>query len=280
MSDATVRYVTLAWGEADAVYGQATMLVLSLLAYAPTPREIVVLTDHPERFEWVRELVRVDTVTASQWRAWSGPAPFSMRQKLEAAAAMLPGSGALALIDADVVVVRPLDTFAAALAAGTRFMHKREFELGSNRRRGNRRLWHELRGRTFGAWRFRSDDAMWNSGVLAVPAADAHLIRDALALYDAMDAAGVRHFATEQLVAGAILGRAGRLAEAREWFTHYWGNKAAFTREIEARLDSARSRQLTPAETAAELRANPIALADEVRLRKWEKLRRWLRAGS
>ena len=44
-------------------------------------------------------------------------------------------------------------------------------------------------------------------------------------LYDAMGAAGVRHFATEQLVEGVVLGRTGRLEPAEAWFAHYWGNR-------------------------------------------------------
>ena len=46
---------------------------------------------------------------------------------------------------------------------------------------------------------FRDDDAMWNSGVLAVPTADRGLLDDAIALYDRLGEAGLRHFATEQL---------------------------------------------------------------------------------
>ena len=47
-----VRYLTLAYGENERVYDQASMLLLSLIAYAPAPRELVVVTDHPERFAW------------------------------------------------------------------------------------------------------------------------------------------------------------------------------------------------------------------------------------
>lgn len=61
-------------------------------------------------------------------------------------------------------------------------MHTREFELGRSRRRGNRELWRALRGRTFAGWQFRPDDAMWNSGVIGVPAPDLALLDEALAL--------------------------------------------------------------------------------------------------
>lgn len=277
---APARYVALAYGEADAVYAQASMLLLSLLAYAPEPRELVVVTDHPERLEWLRDAVRIEPITDVQLERWRGPSPFSMRQKIHVAAAMMPASGTLVCLDADVIATRNLQPFIDEVRAGARFMHRREYELGTSRRRGNRRLWQALEGRSFGSWRFRGDDGMWNSGVVAVPATDAGLIQDALALYDAMAAAGIRHFATEQLVVGLVLERSGRLGEAGQWFTHYWGNKRVFTEEIQRRLRSARERGLSPEGAAAEFRGNPIRLSAEARPGKLQKLKRWLSRGQ
>lgn len=90
-----------------------------------------------------------------------------------------------------------------------------------------------------------------------------------------MAAAGVRHFATEQLVVGLVLGRTGRLREASECIRHYWGNKAQFDRDIATRLDAARRAGLSPIAAAAALRANPVDLPAEVRHGKLEKVRRW-----
>ena len=276
MTSVPVRYATLAYGESDPVYAQAAMLIVSLLAYAPEPAERVVVTDHPGRFDWLRDVVHIETVPTSQLALWTGPAPFSMRQKLEAAAAsLLRADAPLVFLDADVVANKPLDDLAEGLRAGGRYMHKREFELGSNWRRGNLQLWRELEGRTFGAFEFDPKDAMWNSGVLALPAGDQVLLQEALRLYDSLAAAGIRHFATEQLVVGTVLERAGRLREARPWFTHYWGNKRAFTLEIDRRLASIRDRGLTPAAAAREYALDPIGLPAEVRPGKIAKMKRW-----
>ena len=272
-----VRYATLAYGESPAVYAQATMLMVSLVAYAPQPREFVVLTDHPDRFLWVREAVRILSIPASQLQSWAGPVSFSMRQKLGAAAWLSRAHAPLVFVDADVVASGPLDAVADGVRSGTRYMHKREFELGSNTRKGNVRLWRELQARNFGSFQFRQTDAMWNSGVLALPAGDERVLQDALSLYDAMASAGIRHFATEQLVAGAVLDRAGELREARQWFTHYWGNKNNFTREIDRRLASIHERGLTPEAAAREYAADPIRLPAEVRPGRIEKLKRYFR---
>lgn len=271
-----VRYVTIAYGSGEAVYRQASMLLLSLLAHAPAPRELVIVTDHPERFRWFEGVVRPHAVTSEELRSWQGREPFSMRAKPEIARTIAPLAGGLVLLDADTMAAADLAPMTVALAGGALFMHKREFELGSSTRRGNRALWEELRGRTFAGWEFRTDDAMWNSGVIAMGARDRALIADALKLYDALGAAGVRHFATEQLVVGVVLGRTGRLREALPWFTHYWGNKGNYDVEIAARLGDAKRRCLTPLEAAEELRSRPIALPSEARPGKIEKVRRWI----
>lgn len=270
-----IRYATLAYGSAEPVFGQASMLLVSLLAHAPEPRELMVVTDHPERFAWFGDRIVVRQLEPTELESWRGPAPFSMRQKIEAALAVLPAAGALVLLDADTLCTRDLPTLVAALESGALLMHKREFELGASGRRGNRELWAQLRDRAFGRWRFEPTDAMWNSGVIALGAGDAPRMKEALELYDALARGGVRHFATEQLAVGRILARTGRLAEAREWITHYWGNKADFGREITARLADAARAGMTPTDVAEQLRRRPIALPAEARPGKLQKIHRW-----
>jgi hypothetical protein len=273
----TVRYAVLAYGSQDSIHRQASMLVLSLLAHAPQPREIVVITDRPDRYAWFADVLRIRVLVPGELQTWRGEHQFSMRQKILAARQVIPRDGALTLLDADTLAIANLQPLVDALAAGSLFMHKREFDLAASPRAGNRKLWTQLEGKTFDRWQFRAGDAMWNSGVLALPSASAGLLDDALALYDAMAAAGIRHFATEQLVVGLVFSRTGRLRSAEQWFTHYWGNKQSFDAEIARRLDDAHRRHLTPAAAADALRASPIDLPSESRPGRVEKLRRWFR---
>jgi hypothetical protein len=203
-----------------------------------------------------------------------------MRVKLEAIRAAWPRDGAIALIDADVVAKEPLASFHDRLHGGDAFMHKREYDFGRSNRRGNRELWDQVRQRTFGGWQVQAGDAMWNSGVLAAPASDRALFDQMLHFYDALGAAGVRHFAGEQLVEGVVLGRTGRLHPAAQWFTHYWGNKAAYTAAIEARLDEPRAKGQTAQEYAARYPERPIDLPAEVRLTRGQKIARWFVASG
>ena len=275
------RYVTLAYGDAPGVYRQSLMLLLSLVAHAPEPYELVIATDRPECYVWFGTRVEIEFLDAERLAEWRGPNPFSMRQKLELArAATIPGIGAMVLLDADVVATRPLGPLVERLRGGALFMHKHEYVLSESRRSGNRKLWKALRELPAGVGSFREDDAMWNSGVLAVPSQDRPLLDESLDLYDRLGAAGVRHFATEQLVEGVVLGRTGRLQPAGEWFTHYWGNKPGYDAEIASRLADAFIEGLTVKEAAARYRANPIDLPVEVRQTKRQKLARWIGAAS
>jgi hypothetical protein len=117
---------------------------------------------------------------------------------------------------------------------------------------------------------------MWNSGVLAVPTVDRPLLDRSIELYDRLGEAGLRHFATEQLVEGVIFGRTGRLHPAEQWFAHYWGNKPGYDAEIARRLADAFIEGMTVKEAAARYRELPIDLPVERRPGRAEKLGRWI----
>jgi len=260
--------VTLAYGDAAAIYRQSLMLLVSLVAYAPEPSEIVVVTDHPERFVWFGTRIEIDYLDAARLGQWRGPNPFSMRHKLELArASIVSERKEIVLLDADVLARRPLGPFVERLRAGDLFMHKREYVLSETRRVGNKKLWNELKKRGF-----RDDDGMWNSGVLAIPSGDRELLDASLKMYDDLGADGVRHFATEQLVEGVVLGRTGRLKPAEDWFIHYWGNKSGYDAEISKALADAFIDGLSVKEAAARYREHPIDLPPEVRPTPLEKL--------
>jgi hypothetical protein len=256
------------------------MLLLSLVAHAPDPYELVVATDRPECFVWFGTRVEIAYLDEALLTGWRGPDPFSMRQKLALVRTAWPDAGAIVLLDADVLARGPLAGFIERLHGGELFLHKHEYDLGRSARRGNRALWEQVRGRTFGGWEIRDGDAMWNSGVIAAPAADRRLFDDALQLYDALAAAGVRHFATEQLVEAVVLGRTGRLHPAEPWFVHYWGNKMGYDAEIARRLADAFIEGLSVKDAAARLRQAPIELPAEVRPTRVEKIARWIDRGG
>ena len=272
-----VRYLTLACGDSDAVHSQATMLMLSLMAHAPEPRELVIVTDRPQRYDWLQRDVRIQTVCAAQLAEWRGSDPHALRQKLEVARVMMPSAGALVMLDPHTIVHRPLSEMVAGLADGCVYLHRREFQLGYSRRRANMALWNEISTRTFAGWYFRPGDAMWNTSVIGVPAAEAGLIDEAIRLYDAINEAGIRRSNIEQLVLGQVLGRKRRLHAACGWVRYYWHNRKAFDAEIARRLNAAHAVDMRPPHMAMALLRAPIDLPSEVRPRRLEKMAKWIR---
>jgi hypothetical protein len=275
MTDST-RYVTLAYGGSPAVYRQSVMLLVSLVAHAPEPRDLVVATDRPECYVWFGTRVEIEFLDGSRLDRWRGPDPFSMRQKLELLRATWPEHGGIVLLDADVLASRSLEPFVRQLHGGAISMHKQEYVLSRSRRAGDRRLWARVRS-LHSSVAVTADDAMWNSGVIALPASGLPLVERALVLYDEFAAAGLRHFATEQLVESLVFTRTGRLRPAESWFAHYWGNKNGYDAEIARRLSEAFIDGLSVKEAAEAYRQRPIDLPLEVRPTRARKLRRWLR---
>lgn len=272
----STRYVTLAYGSQPAVYRQSVMLLVSLVAFAPEPYELVVATDRPECYVWFGTRVDIQYLDASLLRSWQGPEPFSMRQKLMLLRTAWPESGAIVLVDADVLARADLTPFVEGLRTGALFMHRREYTLGHSRRPGNRRLWRALRKTPLEGYTPSGEDAMWNSGVIAAGAGDRGLVEQAIALYDDMGARGIRHFATEQLVEGLVFGRTGRLRAAEPWFVHYWGNRAGYDTEIARRLSEAFLEGMSVKEASAQYARQPLELPAEVRPTRSQKIRGWL----
>ena len=58
------------------VYRQSLMLLVSLVAHAPEPYELVVATDRPECYVWFGTRVRDRHLDAAQLEAWRGPPPI------------------------------------------------------------------------------------------------------------------------------------------------------------------------------------------------------------
>jgi hypothetical protein len=271
----TTRYVVIVFGEDGAPFRQATMLLVSLVAFAPPPREFVLVTDHPERFSWFAGTARVEPLSAASLDAWRGGSE-GWRHKLEVERALLPAQGALVLLDADTLAVRPLEPFVDALSGGSLFLHKQEYVLSESRRAGNRKLWEQVRGRSFNGWEIDERDAMWNAGVVACTSRDSGLIDRAIELHDRMAETVGRHLFLEQLATSSVFGRTGRLMPAMEFFAHYWGNKEGYDRELSARIAAWTAAGTSVPDAAASYRARPINLPVEVRPGKLQKIATWL----
>ncbi|MCX8040599.1 MAG: hypothetical protein N3B15_08540 [Planctomycetota bacterium] len=262
----TTRFVVLSLGGQHEQTVRAWMALLSLLAWSPADRELVLITDQPQRYRWFGERLRLYPVEQATVTAWQGPQRFFWRVKLMAmqTAADL-GPARLIYVDTDTLARQPLATLCEALDAGAVFMHCYEFDVARSRRRGDRRLWRQLRGL------LPPPCPMWNAGVVALGRERRALLDQALALCDRLLLAGVQHTLTEQLATSVTLAATGRLQAAAPWIDHYWGNKDGYAAASDRWLAEVLIDGASIDEAVQRLRAQPIRLPCVVRRRRWQQ---------
>lgn len=275
-----VRFAVMALGDEEFRFWQAHHCLLSLLAHAPGPGEVVVVTDHPERFRWFEGRVRIHALSAADLAQWVGPNRYFLRaliQTLRLAAAMQPAADVAVYVDADTQAQAPLGPLVEAARGGRIAMDRREYLLAVDRRRGSRRLWRQVGGRTWAGVAVHERTEMWNTGITAVGAADYPLVDRALAACDAMLAGGIDHYLTEQIAMSAVLSGEGRAVEVNPpgrapLVAHYWGNKEPWNDAICRRLATIHLAGIPLDEVLAQLRQDPIRLPLRARRRWWHRL--------
>lgn len=271
------RFVLLAAGDNPELYQQAHGACLSLLAHAPPDSEIVVFTTRPDRFRWLASTLRIEEIKPEQLREWRGPSDYFFRAKFEAvrrAAALGPCH--LVLVDADILVTRPLAPLIAALERGDCIMHAPEKTLQD--RKATRDALRPLFGRCFAETWINAETMVFNSGVVGIPAGRRALVERAMRCNDALLEAGVDYFAVEQVAWSAVLGASGKLELASPFIIHYWGNKRAFLKAVNQFLADALVSGWRPDQAAAHLKERAFDLPLRVKDRWWHpRVARWLK---
>ncbi|MBA2481756.1 MAG: hypothetical protein H0V44_13920 [Planctomycetes bacterium] len=267
------RYLFLVFGPAETHYWQAHHAILSVLAHAPEPREVLVVTTHPQRFSWLSQAIRIQPVDDATLTRWKGARGFFWRIKLECIRANAATDAAVVYCDSDILVRRDLSPLVAALAQGSVAMHEPEYLLSASRRRGDRALYRAVADKTFSSVQVDAATWMWNAGVVAVGPGQRELIETALEACDELCAATGNHNLAEQFALSISLAATGRNRPAREWIDHYWGNKPGFIASITEQQATILAEGMTIAQACAHVRDHPIHRPLRVRERWWQ---RWI----
>ncbi len=273
------RYVTMTFGSDDFRYWQAHWCLLGLIAYAPLPCEIVMVTDHPEYFRWFGGSIRLHQVDAKEWIGSSGYFLRTLIKTVELGLELQPTADMVVYTDTDSVAARDLAPLIAGVRAGHILLDRREYQLAHHRSPGSRTLWKQVGGRLWAGVDIPAHIEMWNTGITALSQAEAPRIAQALAATDAILAAGGRHFLTEQIAMSAALTHDGMAREVNPvgqspLIKHYWGNKDGWNARISGHLATIHQRNLSVAEAAVYLRDHPIDISLIVKRRWWHRLLR------
>jgi hypothetical protein len=236
------KLILLSYGR-DMEYRRAIFAALSFWSWYRGPQaevQTVILTDNAAFFEpYLMGLpVRYELLTKDSLAAMQKPHGYVHRVKgviLQQLAAAQPDDSLL-FFDSDTFFISSPDAFVKQLAAGTTFMHKREYTLAEaveiyaafNQAHFPKKLLELLATRTFkigGAERqFAPTDYSWNSGVLGLPPRAAALLPDTLRLMDDLYSS-TGWFTSEQIAFSLVLPTLGQLLSSDQYVFHYWGQR-------------------------------------------------------
>ena len=271
------RFTTLAIGDSPVYAARTIYTMLAVLAQAPADRaiECTIVTDHPERFRWVADTIRILPVDQATVTAWKGPHSYFFRCEIEVLRLLATlGPAHLAYLDSDIIVRQDLTPFLAGLDRGEVFMHTFERDIRRLKRHGDKKLWQQIRGKSAAGIAVDANGTMWNAGVMAVPWDQRSLIDQVMAFNDGMMAQGATHWLIEQYSYSRIFHGTGRLHAAEPWMDHWWANKPGYDPAIAEFLLEARMQEWPAPRISAEIRQRPIRLPLMVRKRWYHRLLR------
>ena len=251
-----MRLLYLVFGTNPRNHFQANFSVLSFLRQPALVAGITVVTDAPAFYRHLAAQVQVLPVDAAQLQEWRGEFDFFWRIKIKAlqAVAERHPNQALLYLDSDTFLHGSLPALAQRLAQGEAFMHECEGRLSQLRSKTERRMWQQVQGRTLGGVALHAGHAMWNAGVVGIPAQRAAPAAAlALRLCDDLSRAQVTPRLIEQFALSVALAETGPLHPADPYVAHYWSTKTEWNEHIAAFLLASHLQQRTVAEEIAAL---------------------------
>lgn len=194
--------------------------------------EIVLFTDLPDQFEWLKTRLPLDVriLTHKEITELSGPHAFILRTKIAVIERIQSEfQGNILFIDTDTIMCQPLDGIFGRLKIGVYFLHQREWSLRDGRKLHPDFCPQDLEFclESGGKININDETNMWNSGVVGIPETGRKLIHDALELCDKYYTI-FPSWHVEQFCLSIILNSTGRLRGCGRQVYHYWHNKPLF----------------------------------------------------
>jgi len=226
-------YIT--FGDNVAVHLQAAFSICSFLSRPSTIYTINVITDKPALYNHLISKVNVMPITEQELEEWKGPQQFFWRIKikaLEKVANMYTGEPIIYL-DTDTFLVDDMINIEAGLRQGHSFMHENEGRISTEKGKTLKKMWKQIKDKTYEGIALQTMDIMWNAGVVAFPNnQQGKECALALALCDQMCADNVTRRLVEQYAIAVALEYTYGLKEAKASIAHYWSVKELWNEKI------------------------------------------------
>ena len=228
-----MEIVYLDYGNRVGYRMQTYFSILSLMAYTEKVPAIHVVTDHAVAYARLEKYVHVVEVGQETLKEWRGENDYSFRIKIKAVehvAKLLKEQGKdkepLMYIDCDTFAVCDLRPLFEGAAQGLAYMQKNE-GMPYQTHGPSKRLWNDVKGKTYCGIEIDEHSEMWNSGLIVAPVSVMEKVCElTLRLCDEMLAQGIKSFNVEQFCFSmALRHECQQIHSAESFFCHYWGNK-------------------------------------------------------
>ena len=224
----------LVFGENQQNHAQAYFSICSFLGQMDAHDRVYVMTDAPDFYERLNKKIEILTINKTQLDDWQGSHQFFWRAKIKAIEYIcrLHPKESVLYLDTDTFLYSDIKTLKSDLENPV--MHLNEGELSKLKSKTEKLMWQQVGNKTFGGILIQAHHAMWNAGVVGMPANKGlKICQLALDICDDMLEANVTRRLIEQFALGVALSENGEMKPAENYIGHYWSNKEGWSVEIE-----------------------------------------------
>ncbi len=219
-------YVT--FGKKQSIHTQAAFSIYSFLANCNKLSTINIVTDNADNYTHFGKTVNLISVTDKDLIDWQGDVQFFWRIKIKALEMLcnLYPNEPIVYVDTDTYLFKNDTFFNSTLTTNIAIMHENEGIMANEKSGFKKKMWNQIKNKTFGDLKMKGTHSMWNAGVVATPntknAAECSL---ALAICDDMCKQGITRRLIEQYALSLSLQHIYGIEEAKSNVLHYWSAK-------------------------------------------------------
>ncbi len=222
-----MNIVYLVFGDNTDHYQQVYFSIYTAMIHKNSDHRIIVVAENASLFHSLRDHIEVISIDRETIKQWEGVHEFFWRVKIKAlqlVAERYPAQSILYL-DGDTFFFNSTDVLWQRMEDGQNFMHVEEGKLASLTSKTERKMWAQMKGKTYADIKIDQNSSMWNAGVIGIAKDHLDCLHLTLNINDAMCADGVTRRLIEQFAFSLGLHAYAPLQPADDIVGHYWGNK-------------------------------------------------------
>ena len=224
----------LVFGENQQNHAQAYFSICSFLGKMDVNDCVYVMTDAPDFYQRLNKKIEILTINKTQLDDWQGTNQFFWRAKIKAIKHIcrLHPEESVLYLDTDTFLYSDIKALKTDLQNPV--MHLNEGALSELKSKTEKLMWLQISNKTFGGVQIQAHHAMWNAGVVGIPANKGLIICQlALDICDDMLVANVTRRLIEQFALGVALSENGEIKSTENYIGHYWSNKEEWSVAIQ-----------------------------------------------